>query len=283
MISNIMQVKAQFRNQIHPALTNAQLTSKFMKLLNKILMFEPSNWIRRFILSSFLPFTAIVLATDSQQLVVSQGIDGQPFANVLVISYFLLLLFGLSSEQRLMAIIFVPFAAIAECIFSLLFGLYTYRLEMVPLYVPFGHGVLFSMGLLVAELSVIRKHEEQLKPAFIALFWLLFGGAILFLHDSLSIIFGLVFLWVLRRKGYQTLYFIMGLLALYVELSGTHWGCWAWTFHPFGQSWLYTTNPPVGAFACYVLADLSVMKFARYWKPLLGLETTSNNVSDLST
>ena len=275
--------EAQFINQIHRALANIQLTSKFMKPLNKILMFEPSNWIRSFILISFLLFTATVLATDSQQLVVSQGIDGQPFANVLVISYFLLLLFGLGPEQRLMALIFVPFSTIGECIFSLLFGLYTYRLEMIPLYVPFGHGVLFSMGLLVAELSVIRKHEEQLKSLLIALFCLLFGGVILFLHDSLSIIFGLVFLWVLRRKGYQTFYFIMGLLVLYVELSGTYWGCWAWTLHPFGQSWLYTTNPPVGAFACYVLADLGVMKLARYCKPLLGLQTTSNNLTDLST
>ncbi len=229
-------------------------------------MFEPLNWIRRFILISFLPLTAMVLAIDSRQLVASQGVNGQPLANVFIISYFLLLLFGLSPEQRLMTLIFVPFAAIGECIFSLLFGLYIYRLEMVPLYVPFGHGVLFSMGLLVAELSVICKHEEQLKPVLISIFSLLFGGVILLLHDSLSIIFGLVFLWVLRRKGYQTLYFIMGLLVLYVECVGTYWGCWSWTSHPFGQSWLHATNPPVGAFACYILADLGVIKIARYWK-----------------
>ena len=154
---------------------------------------------------------------------------------------------------------------------------------MVPLYVPFGHGVLFSMGLLVADLSFIRQHEEQLRPVFISLFCLLFGGAIVYLHDSLSAVFGLVFLWVLRRKGYQSLYFIMGLLVLYVELTGTHWGCWAWAPHPFGQSWLHATNPPVGAFACYLLADLGVMKIARYWKPLLGLEAARNNGTALPT
>jgi len=246
-----------------------------MHLLNQFLMFEPLNWIRRFILISFLPLTAIVLSIDSRQLVASQGVNGQPLADVLIISYFLLLLFGLSPKQRLMALIFVPFAAIGECIFSLLFGLYIYRLEMVPLYVPFGHGILFSMGLLVAEISTICKREEQLKPFFIAIFCLLFGGAIVLLHDSLSIIFGLVFLWVLRRKGYQTLYFIMGLLVLYVELVGTYWGCWSWTFHPFGQSWLHATNPPVGAFACYVLADLGVMKIARHWQGQLISNTLS--------
>lgn len=254
-----------------------------MNLLNKILTFEPSNWVRRFILISFLPLTTLVLAIDSKQLVTAQGIDGQPFANVFIIGYFLLLLFGLHPEQRLMALIFVPFAAIGECIFSLLFGLYSYRLEMVPLYVPFGHGVLFSMGLLVAELSTIKNHEQRLKPLLISLFCLLFGGAFLLLHDSLSAVFGLVFLWVLQRKGYQTLYFIMGLLVLYVELVGTHWGCWAWTPHPFGQPWLHATNPPVGAFACYVLADLGVMKLARRWQPILGLEMPGEKAAALSS
>lgn len=252
-----------------------------MNLLNNVLTFKPSNWVRRFILISFLPLTALVLAIDSKQLVSSQGIDGQPFANVFIISYFLLLLFGLRPDQRLMALIFVPFAAIGECIFSLLFGLYIYRLEMVPMYVPFGHGVLFSMGLLVAELPFIQKHEQRLKPILISLFCFLFGGVILLLHDSLSAIFGLVFLWVLRRKGYQTLYFIMGLLVLYVELTGTHWGCWAWTSHPFGLTWLQATNPPVGAFTCYVLADLGVIKLARKCKPLLGVNDTSDRATVL--
>ena len=251
-----------------------------MNLITKILSFHPSNLVRRFILISFLPLSAMVLAVDSRQLVAAQKIDGQPFANLFIISYFLLLLFGLRPEQRLMALIFVPFAAIGECIFSLLFGLYIYRLEMVPLYVPFGHGVLFSMGLLVAELQIIRQHEERVKPVLISVFCLLLGGAILLLHDSLSSILGLVFLWVLRRKGYQTLYFIMGLLVLYVELVGTHWGCWAWTPHPFSQSWLHATNPPVGAFACYVLADLGVMKIARRCKPLLAI---GNSVTTLPT
>lgn len=251
-------------------------------LITKILTFETSALVKRFILITFLPFTAVVLTIDSQQMATAQGINGQPLANVVIISYFLILLFGLRPEQRLMALIFVPFSAIGECIFSLVFGLYIYRLEMVPLYVPFGHGVLFSMGLLVAELEFTRQYETQLKPILISLYCLLFGGAILLLHDSLSIIFGLVFLWVLRRKGYQTLYFIMGLLVLFVELTGTHWGCWAWTPHPFGLSWLQATNPPVGAFACYVLADLGVMKLARRWQPLLGLPTTENRVEALS-
>ena len=238
---------------------------------HQLLLAEVSSGARRFILWSFPLLTFLVLGIDSRQLA-ALGFDGQALSNLLAVGYFLLLLTALRPEQRLMALIFVPFSAIGEGIFSLLFGLYTYRLSMVPLYVPFGHGILFSMGLLVSELAAVRQRQELLRPIFISIYMVLFGGAILLLQDSLSAIFGLVFLWVLRRKGYQPLYFIMGLLVLFIELTGTYWGCWAWTPQPFGISWLHATNPPVGAFACYVLADLGVMKLTRRLKPRLGLD-----------
>ncbi|MEM9220375.1 MAG: hypothetical protein AAGD25_39370 [Cyanobacteria bacterium P01_F01_bin.150] len=241
-------------------------------------MTKPSDLVRRFFLWTFLGLTFLVLGLDSVAAV-DYGLHGQAWANGLGIAYFSLLLFALTPQQRLMALVFVPFSAIGEGIFSLLFGLYRYRLGMVPIYVPFGHAILFSMGLLVSELPAIRDRKESLRPIFIALYVAAFGTAILWLHDTLSAIFGLVFLWVLRRKGYNSLYFLMGLFVLYVELVGTHWGCWAWTPHPFNQSWLSATNPPVGAFACYVLADLGVMKIVRH----LGARLDLNEVDTVDT
>jgi len=47
---------------------------------------------------------------------------------------------------------------------------------------------------------------------------------------------------------------------LYIELVGTWLGCWAWGPAPWGV--LHTTNPPVGAFVCYVIADILVIKIA---------------------
>ena len=57
----------------------------------------------------------------------------------------------------------------------------------------------------------------------------------------------------------------MGVLVLYIELVGTALGCWVWDPAPFGV--LRTTNPPVGAFVCYVIADILVMKISawRVW------------------
>lgn len=253
-----------------------------MASLKQLLLTEPSDTVRRFFLVTFLILTFLVLGLDSIPAA-ERGLHGQAWADGLAIAYFTLLLWALTPQQRLMALVFVPFSAIGEGIFSLLFGLYRYRLGMVPLYVPFGHAILFSMGLLVSELSVVRDRKEQLRPIFIALYVAAFGTAILWLHDTLSAIFGLVFLWVLRRKGYQPLYFVMGMFVLYVELVGTHWGCWAWAPHPFNQLWLHATNPPVGAFACYVLADLGVMKIVRNLSDRLDLSKMSSPTAPLST
>ena len=89
----------------------------------------------------------------------------------------------------------------------------------------------------------------------------LFAGAWLALGDTLSAIFGALFLVILYRKRCRPFYLIMGVLVLYIELVGTALGCWVWDMAPFGV--LHTTNPPVGAFVCYVIADILVMKLAR--------------------
>jgi hypothetical protein len=240
-----------------------------MTFFSKLLTLQESNLVKSVILISFPILATLVLGIDSS-LIANQGFEGQAIVDALTISYFLLLLFALSPNQRLTAAIFVPFAVVGEYIFSLILEMYHYRLGGVPIYVPFGHAILFSVGVLISELSLVRKYEQQMRPVFSSIYGIILASVVAFFHDTLSVVFALVFLWVLRRKGYQTLYFIMGFLVLYIELVGTGWGCWVWQIHPLEISWLQTTNPPVGVFVCYVLADLGVMKIARYLKSRLG-------------
>ncbi|MDJ0799810.1 MAG: hypothetical protein QNJ51_23895 [Calothrix sp. MO_167.B12] len=250
-----------------------------MPFLNKLLTLKPSNVVRSFILISFPILVIFVLGLDSPQMS-AKVFEGQYLVDILTVGYFFLLLFALRPDRRIMAMIFVPFALIGEFIFSLVFEMYSYRLGEVPIYVPFGHAILFSVGVLISELSFVSKYEKQMRPVFSSLYVILLSAVVVLFQDTLSVIFAVVFLWVLRRKGYQTLYFIMGFLVLYVELLGTAWGCWAWNTHPFNIFWLQTINPPIGAFVCYILADLGVMKITRYLQPRLGLmgtqETNTN-------
>ena len=110
----------------------------------------PIPWIRESLKISWIPLLILVLGMDSVQWA-SQNWAGQSLADAITIIYFLIMLWGLRPEEKLVAIIFVPFSAVAEYLFSQIFELYLYRLEDVPLYVPFGHAILLGTGLILAE------------------------------------------------------------------------------------------------------------------------------------
>lgn len=212
----------------------------------------------------FWPLTALVLFCDSLA-VRSAGLPGQLFSNLLAPLFLLVLLPHLSSEQRRSVIIFVPFSALGEGLFSLVFGLYTYAEGGVPFYVPFGHAILLAICFMIADRPVVVARTSQIRWALIAFHSALIGGAWLALGDSLSALFGLLFVLIMIRKRGRVLYLIMGVLVLYIELLGTAFGCWYWWPQPWGV--LHTLNPPVGAFACYVVADLIVMRLGRtFWR-----------------
>ncbi len=212
---------------------------------------------RQLLIAGFFPIVLVALGADSQALL-SIGINGQFFSNIAGPLYLLLMLHALRPDQRLMALIFVPFSAIGEYIFSLIFQLYHYKFGGVPFYVPFGHAILFSTGLLMTDLPFVQTNEQRVRHVLLAIHIFLFSGALLLFHDTLSTLFGAIFAIILWRKGARPFYLLMGLLVLYIEVVGTYLGCWTWDPTPWGT--LRTTNPPVGAFVCYVIADILVIK-----------------------
>lgn len=214
---------------------------------------------RQLLIAGFVPLVLVALGADSRHLL-AMGVNGQLFSNIAGPLYLLVLLHVLRPDQRLMALLFVPFSAIGEYIFSLIFHLYQYKFGSVPFYVPFGHAILFSTGLLIADLPFVQTHAQRVSQVLLAVHLCLFSAALLLFHDTLSALFGALFAIILWRKGARPFYLLMGILVLYIEVVGTFLGCWVWNPTPWGE--LHTTNPPVGAFVCYVIADLVVMKMA---------------------
>jgi hypothetical protein len=212
------------------------------------------------LIAGFFPIVIFALGADSRWLL-ERGFDGQILSNLSAPLYFLLVLRGLRADQRLMALVFVPFATVGEFIFSLILQLYTYKFGSVPFYVPFGHAILFSTGLLIAEHPLVLAREVQVRQALLIAHVGLFLGAFFLLNDTLSAVFGVVFIPLLMRARGRPFYLIMGMLVLYIELVGTAFGCWIWDSAPLRV--LHTTNPPIGAFVCYVIADVLVIKIAR--------------------
>jgi hypothetical protein len=222
------------------------------------------SWRSAFLLTSFWPLTALILWLDSSE--VARYFDGQIFANLLAPLFLILLLIELPADKRLPVALFVPLSAFGEWLFSILFGLYEYRLGSVPIYVPFGHSILLGVGLLLAQSTLIVHYETFVRRWLLCFHGALIVGAWLWFGDTLSLWWGGTFLafwfWVARQNKARTFSLIVGVLVLYIELLGTAWNCWVWAPAPWGI--LQTVNPPVGAFACYVVGELNAMMCANW-------------------
>lgn len=224
---------------------------------------------RHALIAGFFPLVVLVLGADSLWFS-GRDLNGQLLADGLAAGYFILLFWGLDAQERVMVLIFVPFSAIAEYIFSSVLGIYTYRLEVVPIYVPLGHAILFSTGLMLSRLPIAIAYRHRLQPTLLCLQGLLFAGTILLLQDIFSAILGTLFALVLWWRGCRLIYPIMGFLVLYIELLGTGFGCWVWQENAFNL--FHTTNPPFGAFAFYVFGDLAILKISKYFQLIAPVE-----------
>jgi hypothetical protein len=204
---------------------------------------------------TFLPLALLVLAADGQSSLVL-GLDGRTLGDIVTVLYLGVLAYQADGHLRAMLLLIVPLSLAAEVFCSLLLGLYTYRLDTIPLYVPFGHGVIFGTGYLL-DRSVVRVFRPRLtRAALLVGFAILFAQAVLVSHDTLTLVLGLLFFVLLASQRFQSFYLAMGLVVLAVELIGTHFGCWTWQAHPLGV--LDAANPPVGAITFYVYGDLVV-------------------------
>jgi len=237
---------------ILPALTPSQPNA-----LNRIEKYRQPFLIPLLIL--FWPLTALVLFCDSVT-VARYTPHGQMLSMLLALGYIGALLLHMNPQRRLLALLFVPLSGVGEIMFSLWFGLYQYRLEAIPWYVPLGHSILLSVGLMLSELPLLNE-KRRLFEHNLTLFHVgLVAGTLLLFRDTLSAVLIAGFLLMLPWMRNRIAYLLIGVLVLYVELLGTYWRCWTWGASPFGV--LQTTNPPTGAFACYVLAELIALKYA---------------------
>jgi len=177
---------------------------------------------------------------------------GQTLTNIGIWAFFLYLLKTSNRSQQLGLVLCLLYATAGELFLSLVWGLYEYRLHNVPLFVPPGHVLLFTLGLYLAQkLPTWIIWVVPLIFSPYVLFTILhnldtFGG-LLFLTFVLCIIFG----------QDKQLYATMFMISLILEIYGTGLGNWTWSTQVPWTA-LTSTNPPACAGAFYCLLDLLV-------------------------
>ncbi|KQC01000.1 hypothetical protein [Pedobacter sp. Hv1] len=225
---------------------------------NEVIGFRLLQWFPLF----FLLITPFALYLDSVAFTKAY-FDLRWLVNVSVIIFFCAFYYVSDVQLRKLMLIMVPLSYLGEWIFSKWFGWYTYRLEEIPIYVPFGHAIVYGAGYVVAGYKTVIKHELSLRKLFSIVFILLFAGVTIFVEDYFSGILGMLFFWLIYRKKWQNLYFLIALCVIYIELWGTWYGCWAWEAKIGGL--LPTANPPMGAVFLYGGGDVLLARIVRRW------------------
>ncbi len=154
-------------------------------------------------------------------------------------------------RQALLACLVV--ATAGELFLSLAWGLYAYRLENVPPFVPPGHAMMF---LLAAALA--RRMSEAAAWITLAAAGLYAAAAAASGFDTFALpLFLLLAGAVLALPGQRRLLAATLLLSLALELYGTWLGIWRWERQvPFSS--LTTSNPPALSGALYTVRDAGV-------------------------
>lgn len=143
---------------------------------------------------------------------------------------------------------------VLEVIASLVLKMYTYRLENIPLYVPFGHALIYISAYYLSKEPITKKYEDKIKTILFisvisySLLWWYFA------NDQFGLMCLFIFLLVYyynKRSRLFMLYIFS--LVVYVELIGTATGAWYWADVTFFG--LPSANPPSAIGIAYVLLD----------------------------
>lgn len=209
----------------------------------------------------FTIFTVLALGIDSVSFI-KNYFDGRNITNILAILYFLLFFYVSDIALKKLMILMVFLSYIGEIIFCTILGMYHYRTDIIPLYVPFGHAIVYASGYVFAHTNWAIKNEKKITRFFILFFIALFSVVGYFFYDLFSILFGALFFVILKRKKWQNLYCFIALCVIFIELVGTYFKCWAW--EPKSFNIISTANPPMGAVFFYAGGDVLLVKIVSY-------------------
>jgi hypothetical protein len=209
--------------------------------------------IRAAVIAAYL---AVLLAVDTQVELPGQLVLGALTWIVLIAAAW-----PLSAERRAQVAIVICAATVAELTGSILWGVYSYRLENLPTFVPPAHGLVFMAGLSLSEALRQRSRALVLVAAAAASLWGILGLTVLPRLDAagaLGVPLLLVFLWGSRaRAAYAGVFLVVAALELY----GTAIGTWRWAEELPGLG-IPNGNPPSGVASGYVWFDVMALLLA---------------------
>lgn len=162
---------------------------------------------------------------------------------------------GVAPRQIVCAIVV---ASAGEVVLSYFWGLYTYRHFLIPLYVPPGHGLVYTLAADAARQEGLRRREPIITRVVIVSGTLIAMVGLFFFNDVWGGLWWLGALALIARSRNRLLLSACFVFTLGLEWGGTAIGNWRWAAEvPYVG--LHSANPPSGVGILYILLDLIVV------------------------
>lgn len=196
-------------------------------------------------------FMAAVLLLDADGVVVQTAL-GLATAAFL---WFFARRTDVDGRQILCAIVV---ASIGEVVLSLGWGLYSYQHALIPLYVPPGHGLFYTLAAATSHAAFLRARTVSITRAVMAGGTLMAIISLILARDVWGFLWWLGALALIARSRNQLMLSACFAYTIVLEWAGTAIGNWQWTAIVPGVG-LHSANPPAGVGILYILLDLIVM------------------------
>ena len=205
---------------------------------------------RRFVL--FL--TAAALYIPALLLADTPGVIPQLALGLATVAF--LAVFARRSEVETRQIICaILVATTGEIVLSLGWGLYTYRNALIPLYVPFGHGVFYALAAESARQQTLRRYARTITRGVLVIGSIIAAVSFIFFRDQWGLLWWIAAAILVIRSRNQLLLSTCFVYTIILEWLGTAIGNWHWAATvPFVG--LRSANPPSGVGILYILLDL---------------------------
>jgi hypothetical protein len=175
-----------------------------------------------------------------------------------------LLVVALRAEDRAaraQVAVVVVYATIVEYVFADWLGVYVYRLENVPSFVPPGHGLVYLAAFAIGRSAWAHRNARPFGVLTLVVcgLWALWGITLSDRPDALGAFWFLCLLLFAWRGRSPLLYAGAFLAVSGLELLGTALGTWTWGAVDPVTGWISIGNPPSGIAGGYAWFDAAAL------------------------
>jgi hypothetical protein len=187
--------------------------------------------------------------------------DLQWLANIIMVIMFSITLFKVNTRIKEQLLYAVIIGFVGEYLFSLVMGMYTYRLENIPHYIPMGHGLVYAGVLYFTKTFYVKNNVKFLEKVFTVIVILYTTAFLIFKNDVFGFVLSALMLCFLRKRPRERLFYLTMFLAVaYLEIIGTSYVCWWWPTTAWNKiPFLPSANPPSGISFFYFGLDLGTL------------------------